>query len=358
MQPVDSCERVESWSGPRVRIAARRCTDDKDRIVGEHGCLADNRERRSRGVHGANSRGDFRSKGRPSFGNARLESRDSRQAENRPRTGPDAFSTIYVPQFLCRREIHARQDGVSASRERSRARLWVNPDNGQTVHVGTGTNLSGLQTYQASDPASCHVGQRFARIPPMRGLFPIAVPISLLVFAPFVKYPQNSVRVEKVAEGEYWEWRDGHPLKDTSQTWTIWRTQNGYEVEDNLPPDKAAALLAVMGAATQRHMSPELREEFQNGSMTTDIHLQLTKDGAVRELLSNGKKLSEVRQIQVANCLVKENEISCKGREGAAHLKNSGQDQLVYSYPFPLLFTPMLKQSKLALNQTIPIKLG
>lgn len=179
-----------------------------------------------------------------------------------------------------------------------------------------------------------------------------------MVFAPFVKCPQNSVRVEKVAEGEYWEWRDGHPLKDTSQTWTIWRTQNGYEVEDNLPPDKAAALLAVMGAATQRHMSPELREEFQNASITTDIHLQLTKDGAVRELLLNGKKLSEVRQIQVANCLVKENEISCKGREGAAHLKNSGQDQLVYSYPFPLLFTPMLKQSKPALNQTIPIKLA
>lgn len=56
MQPVDSCERVESWSGPRVRIAARGCTDAKDRIVGEHGSLAGNRERRSRGVYGAKSR--------------------------------------------------------------------------------------------------------------------------------------------------------------------------------------------------------------------------------------------------------------------------------------------------------------
>jgi hypothetical protein len=192
----------------------------------------------------------------------------------------------------------------------------------------------------------------------MRRPSPIAVPISLLAFMPFVAYLQNPTRVEKVAEGEYWEWQDGHALKDTSQTWTIWRTQNGYEVENNLPPDKAAALLAVMGAASQRQMSPELREEFQNMSTTTDIHLQLTKDGALRGLLLNGKKLSEVKQVQVANCLVKENEISCKGREGTAHLKNSGQDQLVYSYPFPLLFTPMLKQLKPALNQPIPVKLA
>lgn len=192
----------------------------------------------------------------------------------------------------------------------------------------------------------------------MRRPSPIAVPICLLAFMPFITYPQNPPRVEKVSEGEYWEWQDGHALKDTSQTWTIWRTQNGYEVENNLPPDKAAALLAVMGAASERQMSPELREEFQNTSTTTDIHLQLTKDGAVRELLLNGKKLSEVKQVQVAHCLVKEDEITCKGREGTARMKNSGQDQLVYSYPFPLLFTPMLKQFKPALNQTIPVELA
>jgi hypothetical protein len=192
----------------------------------------------------------------------------------------------------------------------------------------------------------------------MRRLCLIAVPISLLVFMPLVTYAQDSARVEKVAEGEYSEWQNGRALKDTSQTWTIWRTQNGYEVENKLPPDKAAALFAVMGAASQRQMSPELREEFQNAFTTTDIHLQLTKDGAVRGLQLNGKKLSEVRQVQVANCQVRENEISCKGREGTAHLKNSGQDQLAYSYPFPLLFTPILKQSKPTLNQTIPVKLA
>jgi hypothetical protein len=192
----------------------------------------------------------------------------------------------------------------------------------------------------------------------MRRLSPIAILISLSVTVPSVRYPQNSAQVEKVAEGEYWEWQDGHALKDSSQTWTIWRTQNGYEVEDNLPPDKAAALWALFGAASERHMSRELQEEYQNSPTTTDIHLQLAKNGATRGLLLNGKKVSEIKQVQVANCLVKENEISCKGWQGKAHLRNSGQDQLVYSYPFPLLFTPMLKQLKPALNQSIPVKLA
>lgn len=192
----------------------------------------------------------------------------------------------------------------------------------------------------------------------MRRLSPIALPISLLVFAPVVTSQQNSVQMEKVAEGEYRELQDGKIIKDSPQTWTIWQTQDGYEVEDKLPPDEAAALWAVFGAAFRGRMSPELREEYRNSSTTTDIHVQLSKDGAVRGLLLNGKKLSEIKQVQVANCQAKENEISCKGWQGKTHLKNSRQDQLVYSYPFPLLFTPMLKQLKPALNQRIPVKLA
>jgi hypothetical protein len=192
----------------------------------------------------------------------------------------------------------------------------------------------------------------------VRRLSSIGGLISSWAFVAFVAYPQNSAQLEKVAEGEYWEWQNGHPLKDTSQTWTIWRTSEGYEVEDKLPPDKGAALMAVMGAALAKNMSPELREELRNASTPTDIHLQLTKERAVRTLLLNGKKLSEAKQVQVADCQVKENEISCKGREGTARLKNLGQDQLIYSYPFPLLFTPLLKQLKPALNQAIPVKLA
>lgn len=192
----------------------------------------------------------------------------------------------------------------------------------------------------------------------MRRLSPIAFLIGLSIFEPTILCSQDSSQLERVAEGEYREWQDGHLLKDTSQTWTIWRTQNGYAVDDKLPADRAAALLAVIGAASWSRMSPELREEYRNASTTTDIHLELTKDGTIRGLTLNGKMLSEVKQVQVANCVVRENQISCKGREGTAHLKISGQDQLVYSYPCPLIFTPMLKQPKPAPGQGIPIKLA
>jgi hypothetical protein len=192
----------------------------------------------------------------------------------------------------------------------------------------------------------------------MRRLSSVAVMISSWAFAAFVAYPQNSGQLEKVAEGEYWEWQDGHPLKDTSQAWTIWRSSDGYEVEDKLPPDKAAALMAVMGSALSKNMSPELRQELQNASTTTEIHLHLTKERTIEALQLNGKKLRDAKQVQVADCRLNENEISCKGREGTVHLKNSAQHQLVYSYPFPLLFTPILKQSKPVLNQTIPVKLA
>ena len=192
----------------------------------------------------------------------------------------------------------------------------------------------------------------------MRRIPPTVFLIGFWVFGTTVVRPQSSAQREKVAEGEYTAWEDGHPLKDTSQIWTIWQTPDGYELEDALPPDKSAALWAVTGAALWKNMSPDLREEYKNASTTTDIHLQLSRDGSFRGLTLNGKMLSEVKQVQVANCLVKENQISCKGRAGTAHLKNSGQDQLLYSYPCPLFFIPMLKQSKLAPGQEIPLKLA
>lgn len=180
----------------------------------------------------------------------------------------------------------------------------------------------------------------------------------LICFCAILARSQNPIQREKVAEGEYAQWKDGHPLKDTSQTWTIWRTPNGYEVEDTLPPDQGAALAAVVGAALEKNMTPELQEEYRKATTATEIHLQLSKEGAIRGMLLNGKTLADVKQVQVANCTVSENEIACKGHNGSAHLKNSSQDQLVYAYPFPLFFTPLLRQSKPAQNETASVKLA
>lgn len=186
----------------------------------------------------------------------------------------------------------------------------------------------------------------------------IALLISFFACTASAAFPQNSAQLEKVAEGQYLEWQGGHPLMDTAQTWTVWRTADGYQLEGHLPPDKGAMLMGAMGKALWAKMSRELREELQNATTTTDIDLQLTKERAIHALVLKGKKLSDAKQVEVANCRVRENEIACKGRAGTTHLKNSSQDQLVYSCPFPLVFTPILKQSKPTLNQTIPVKMA
>lgn len=56
----------------------------------------------------------------------------------------------------------------------------------------------------------------------------------------------------------------------------------------------------------------------------------------------------------------KRQEISCRGPEGTLRLKSEGPLQLGYSYPFPfpLAFTPILKNYKPVQNQSTPIKLA
>lgn len=172
-----------------------------------------------------------------------------------------------------------------------------------------------------------------------------------------VAFPQASSRLEKVAEGQYLQWHDGQPVSDSAQVWTIWRTNDGYEVEDKLPLDVGNSLMGAMGEALGTKMSPDLREDLKNSTMKTVINLQLNKQRAIQNLRINGQTLADSKQIELANCHLKENDIICKGHEISAHLKNTGQSQLLYRYPFPLLFTQILKQFRPAMGQAISVPL-
>ena len=171
--------------------------------------------------------------------------------------------------------------------------------------------------------------------------------------------PQDSAHREKVAEGEYSEWRDGHPLKDTGLTWTLWRTNDGLEVEATLPPDKAAFIVAALAGPGFR-ATPEFKKEIQNSSVTRSIDLRLTKQAVLERTILEGVRLGDFKQVRVADCQASENEISCKGREGTLHLKNEGRLQLVYScpFPFPTSFTPILRNYKPPQSQATPIELA
>src|SRR3984957_6028132 len=176
---------------------------------------------------------------------------------------------------------------------------------------------------------------------------------AFLMLATPVASPQDLAHREKVAEGEYSQWRDGHPLKDTGVTWIVWRTNDGLEVEATLPPDEDAFIAAALAGPGFR-ASPEFKKEIQNSSATRNIDLQLTKQAVLQRMILEGVSLGDLKQVRVADCQVSDNEISCKGRKGMLRLKHEGPLQLMYSYPFPFptLFTPILKNYKPPQNQT------
>src|SRR5689334_16184274 len=151
------------------------------------------------------------------------------------------------------------------------------------------------------DPLFSHAVLLFVSISGMRRLAPGSLLICCLVLVP-VAFPEGSTRLEKVAEGQYLQWQDGHPVKDTAQSWTMWRTNDGFEIEDKLPVDNGALLMGVFGAGLKPQMSPELREDMKNLTMKTEITLQLTKEKAIRFLVVNGRKINDAGQVEVANC--------------------------------------------------------
>jgi len=201
-------------------------------------------------------------------------------------------------------------------------------------------------------------GNWFAGIANMKRLLARVCISSVFVFAVTVATAQAPERLEKIAEGEYWEWQDGHPIKDTTQSWTIWRTKEGFEIESKLPPNRGDALRAMMGSAFSKNMAPELREELQNATTTRGIDLGTNSDLGIVKMQLSGLKLRDAKPVEVADCNRNGDEISCKGPGGTARLKNVGQSSLVYSYPSPLFFVPIIKQAKPGLDQSVPVKLA
>lgn len=118
----------------------------------------------------------------------------------------------------------------------------------------------------------------------MKRLVGLACAIQAFLFAPQVLRAQVPDSRDKVAEGEYWRWEDGHPIKDTAQSWVIWQAKEGLEIESKLPPNKGALLLAAIGHDLFKNESPEFREEARNAAVATEIAVRMDKSMAVSAL--------------------------------------------------------------------------
>lgn len=165
---------------------------------------------------------------------------------------------------------------------------------------------------------------------------------------------QNPDRRDKVVEGEYWRWENGHPIKNTAQSWAIWRTKDGFEIENKLPPDKAALWFAAMG---QVSATREFKEEVKNAAMVTDVTIQADQEFHLVALRSNGKSLKDGKPVVVADCSAKEAGLACKGRLGDVRTALPAAASPLYSPAGPMQYVLVLKQVKVELSQSQGISL-
>lgn len=159
---------------------------------------------------------------------------------------------------------------------------------------------------------------------------------------------------EKVAEGVYVKLINNASVTGSEQSWTLWRFSDGsFELENQFKTgheNQAVELLAAIGS---KHLSPALRADLEKKSRQTHFTVHLRSDNRADALTVHGERLSDTKKLQLAACEIKDAQASCKDHRGKARYKLSGEEELLYSFPFPLLFRPLLLASSLTAGQTI-----
>src|SRR4029077_6458982 len=72
LRTVGSRQRIESWSGARVRIPARRCACTQNRLPGKHRAFACDWQRRCGRMHGEDARCYVHARAGAGFGRAAI----------------------------------------------------------------------------------------------------------------------------------------------------------------------------------------------------------------------------------------------------------------------------------------------
>src|ERR1051326_4500975 len=102
------------------------------------------------------------------------------------------------------------------------------------------------------------------------GIFAVA---SCLLFISGPLPSGQSPSSQKIAEGQYYRFRDGTPVEGSVQTWVLTRNAEGKLLlhdEFETQPDANIQILAGLAAAGgSRHMSPELLDKLKEAVTLT-----------------------------------------------------------------------------------------
>jgi hypothetical protein len=153
----------------------------------------------------------------------------------------------------------------------------------------------------------------------------------------------QSPQREKLAEGEF-QFVPAPQMTKPSQSWTLWRERDGrFYVEDHFSffEDPGLMVLATVG-----HLSKELQREVADKVGQTELEVTFNSDWKAESLVLRGVRVSDGHPVDVAKCRIDETEIACKGLSHGAKLKKDASQDLLFSFPFPLLVRNLALRAK------------
>ena len=156
---------------------------------------------------------------------------------------------------------------------------------------------------------------------------------------------------ERVAEGQYVRMKDGQSIAGSTQSWVLWKSASGYILEDrfHLAMNPALQLLLDVGP---KHMSSELKQRLQTETTPTDLTMELNAELQGEKLLIGGERVLDGKPVKLLNCEPKSDETRCTGPKGTASLPRHNAEPILYSFPFPMIFSGFVRHDEHGIKQT------
>jgi hypothetical protein len=164
---------------------------------------------------------------------------------------------------------------------------------------------------------------------------------------------------EKIWEGRYRRLQGNSEAAGSDQTWVFLRkADGGYVLESRFVIANPAAALLVGLASAGASVDSKLRGELEREVSQTELMVSLDAQFVVQTVVISGEKLVNKKKVVVANCNRTAKEIQCRGLNGSGKIKAAPESQLFLSFPFPVLFAPLVVQAERSSDRTAVFKAG
>jgi|SRR5579872_3217245 len=145
---------------------------------------------------------------------------------------------------------------------------------------------------------------------------------------------------EKVAEGQYVRMHDNETIPGSTQSWTLWRTADGYVLEDHFAASNPNNNGNAFGDI---QLSAQAREKMKKEANADFLEMTLNRDYGIESFVLHGKMLLDEKPADVLSCDHDGLKIRCKGLKGDSKLSSHEARPIFYAFPFPMIYAPFAR---------------